>query len=520
MLRTSLLLVLCTLVSATLPAQAYKSQKIPSVGIQILVHGDLEPLPIKLGTGHPNLRARFRVADRKSYVNLGAHGPQPWTADVMFFPPKGDGPTTGKANGKGAKPIDPSKLEPAEIRALMRQAQTINSFEAYLDKVEGVRKLTTNKTKKARGKYLPYKFYDYTIASHGDMKWYYAAAVYTLDAGEAALIVTLPIKKGDRPKGSYAKIVKKMIASGKIMVGEIDNDNAKRDKFANTPAKVKALDAAKANIAGLKDWNYFTTESYIVIYAWTKGEKRNAYVLAKNLSGALEKMRLLYQDYYPPPQGMKMPYSVLRICATYDQFSKYGSSRPGVVGWFSPSSKELVVFKGGDKLMRYKGATETVTFHEGWHQYCDSYFGTELHRWFDEGHGDFFGSFVRRGKKWHYKGSMMRQKWVQLMVKKEDYVSFKDIVTWNKDKFYTNRAAYYYAQAYGMIDFLRRGKKLGKLWNQDWANILETYRSTAFKTKDQKAAVEAAFKDVDFDAMEEAWKAWVKSKHFPKPKKN
>ena len=58
---------------------------------------------------------------------------------------------------------------------------------------------------------------------------------------------------------------------------------------------------------------------------------------------------------------MKMPYSVFRVCATYEQFQKYGSSPRGVVGWFSPRSKELVVFQGGDSRMRKKGYVETVT---------------------------------------------------------------------------------------------------------------------------------------------------------------
>ena len=48
------------------------------------------------------------------------------------------------------------------------------------------------------------------------------------------------------------------------------------------------------------------------------------------------------------------------------------------------------------KTLMGSGMTEAVTFHEGWHQYCDSYFGFELQRWFDEGHGDYFGSLHAR----------------------------------------------------------------------------------------------------------------------------
>ena len=88
-----------------------------------------------------------------------------------------------------------------------------------------------------------------------------------------------------------------------------------------------------------------------------------------------------------------------------------------------------------------------MTYHEGWHQFADLYFSTRpgtverasLHRWFDEGHGDYFGSFRwGRGQVGSTKGSAMRHDVVQNMVRVGDYVPFKDIVTkWHmRRKFY------------------------------------------------------------------------------------
>jgi hypothetical protein len=210
-------------------------------------------------------------------------------------------------------------------------------------------------------------------------------------------------------------------------------------------------------------------------------------------------------------------YSVFRLCATYDQFQKYGQSPAGVVGWFSPQSKELVVFLGGDKLMG-AGATETVTYHEGWHQYADFYFDHpltprrgQLHRWFDEGHGDYFGSFRWIGGYWKYVGSSMRNEDVKQMVKKGDHVPFKDIVYWDVRRFYGQNAAYYYAQAYSMIDYLRRGEK-DKNWDAKWGQVLDTYRKVMLVTGSAKQASDAAFKgwqDADWQKLEAAWKGWV-----------
>ena len=136
------------------------------------------------------------------------------------------------------------------------------------------------------------------------------------------------------------------------------------------------------------------------------------------------------------------PYPVLRFCATEAQFQKYGQSPRGVVGWFSPSSKELVVFLGGDDRMG-KGTTEAVVYHEGWHQYANSYFDNPargksdaLHRWFDEGHGDYFGGFKPASGKWRYAGAKMRGKTIERLVKLNRVPSLKKLVEWPRSQFY------------------------------------------------------------------------------------
>ncbi|MFT7537685.1 MAG: hypothetical protein ACI85K_003646, partial [Hyphomicrobiaceae bacterium] len=223
-------------------------------------------------------------------------------------------------------------------------------------------------------------------------------------------------------------------------------------------------------------------------------------------------------------QKGEVPYSVFRLCATYEQFQKYGGTRGGVVGWYSPASKELVVFLGGDKMMG-KGATETVTYHEGWHQFADLYFHppespkrATLQRWFDEGHGDYFGSHRWGSSGWKYTGSDMRYSSCKQMVRKGDFVPFKEIVTWGMRRFYTAEAAYYYAQAFSMIDFLRRGEG-SKDWNPKWGEILEMYRRVVLIKGDAEEAVKIAFRefdDAEWTRLENAWKEWVSSNKFLK----
>jgi len=170
------------------------------------------------------------------------------------------------------------------------------------------------------------------------------------------------------------------------------------------------------------------------------------------------------------------------------------------------------------------GATETVTFHEGWHQYADFYFDHpetakkhgSLHRWFDEGHGDFFGSFRWGSSGWKYVGSKMRYDDCKQMVRQGDYVPFRELVHWPVQRFYTDRPSYRYAQAFSMIDFLRRGEK-DKGRDPRWNDALDMYRKVMLVTGDSKQASDIAFRgftDADWKALEEAWKAWVKGPQF------
>ena len=112
----------------------------------------------------------------------------------------------------------------------------------------------------------------------------------------------------------------------------------------------------------------------------------------------------------------------------------------------------------------------------------------------------------------------MRYASCKQMVRKGDYVPFKEIVTWGMRRFYGAKAAYYYAQAFSMIDFLRRGQK-SKGWDPKWGEILEMYRRVVLLKGDATAAVEIAFRefdDAEWTKLEEAWKAWVSSGKFLK----
>ncbi len=567
--------LLATFVSVALlvPAQEWRSEKVHDCGIEFDAPSRLERLPMQLGEQGPYHRARLRPKDDADFVRAQYY----WNCDIYSFSKKD--PKEDKDLPEGLS--DEAKEQLKKLLALS-SFKPARSFKDWFDQKnqKQITVVTQGKARKGRGGKLDFTHWVWTEEDgYGPAKLSYCeAAVYSLEDREVALVIEMPLetRKPAVPKSKWKDIIDKMIASGRGLDAEdseLDTD-AKRDQYANTPDRKQALADARKNIQGLSGWDYFTTPNYIVLYSWDfekKDERSRAKKDAVFYSSRLEKMRELYLSNYeldatglkavmpdpksipsltgpitgvptngtpapasgktaapedddadPAPRVATKPYSVFRLCATYDQFQKYGESPPGVVGWYSPSSKELVVFLGGDKMMG-AGATETVTYHEGWHQYADFYFhhpetkkyGT-LHRWFDEGHGDYFGSFRWGQNGWKYVGSDMRYQDCKEMVRKGDYVPFKEIVHWSRQRFYSGRAPYYYAQAFSMIDFLRRGQKSSG-YQARWGEALEMYRRVMLVHGDSKLASDTAFRDMkdeDWKALEDAWKAWVGSNNF------
>jgi len=563
--------------ASTTTAQSWRPEAVAEAGIEFEAPNRLERLPMQLGDSALYHRARLRPKDDADFVRARYY----WTCDVYVFNKK----ETADPDADLPEGVPEEMREQLKRLMATMGSKRHRSFKSWLDETKAENKemqiLTDAKKKRGRSGKLDYEHWVWRVPVEEYYSpagaYYCEAAVFDFPDREVALVIEMPLEGSNhkKPKSKWSNLIDRMIASGR----ELDPDSAaadsdtKRDKFADTPEKKAALAAAKANIQGLQGWDYFTQPNYVVIYSWDfekPDERSKAKKQAIYYGSRLEKMRELYIGNYPldatgtkaimpdpksipdvdgpttgvaptaPPkpasqgtedgQGTEPPaeklgkerYSVFRLCATYDQFMKYGQSPPGVVGWFSPASKELVVFLGGDQMMG-SGATETVTYHEGWHQYADFYFDhpdsakhEQLHRWFDEGHGDYFGSFRWGQSGWKYLGSDMRYSDCKQMVRNEDYVPFKEIVYWDMRQFYGARASYYYAQAFSMIDFFRRGEK-SRGWDPRWGGALDMYRKVMLVYGDTKRASDTAFlkfTDADWKALEDAWKAWVGSSQF------
>lgn len=501
--------------AASLPAQAeYNWEQNDKLRIKYQVHRKLVAIPIKIGSGDPHLRAQYRPKDDGDYIR----GQFSWELYVLEFP-KRPKATPKPAETSGGTTASAPNAEEAMLDRLRAQ-----DFREWVTEKDNAIKERTFQEKgkafKAKGKTPAYTYWEYSDVDDRFGWWYRCAAVYDFEEMEVALLVNIPAIGKPKPKDNWLTWANKMITSLQLLdekdIATSDEPDAKRDVHADTPEKLKELEKAKANIANLKHWDYFTMPNYIVLYSWDAEKpqkRRDSYKYAKGMAEGLEQCRELYMRDYPPHENMLQLYSILRICDNYDEFMKYGETPPGVVGWFNPRTKELVMFDDKTNLVGGDKDAKATCFHEGWHQYSNSFFGdnVELHRWFDEGTGDFYGAHTKTSK-WTYATDKGRYQSIRSQVARGTFIPLREIVSWNKDKFYGARAPDHYAQGYSLIDFLRRGPdKLGRRFDESWKRILETYAKTMLETKNQKKAVEQAFEGVDWDKLEAAWIDWVKN---------
>jgi hypothetical protein len=499
---TSTFLGLVLLSPAT--AQKTKTKKNPSLGVQYKIPKSLQQIPINPVKDSPHLKDRWSATKKPLYGRGGAYV---WGVKIFqFFPKglKGNGAITeGDSGGTKEKPRKTNQLERMRAMSRFPDFKTfILESPRYRVKIFEVK----GQSKKQRsGDKLTYKFYRWVSASGGN-GWIHEAGVYQVGNQEIALLVHYP----EEFKKKLAHTIRSVVQSLKVLkkIKKERDQKIPGEEFVQLDPKLRRplLDKAVLSIKNLKEWDIFATKHFIVLYSAEAKRKAKARAFAHHIASRMDEMHDVYEKYFPPHKKMKKWWSVLRICRDGQEFGRYGGTSGGVIGWFNPLSKELVIFNGKGRF-----SVETVAYHEGWHQYAHFWFpGAHLHRWFDEGHGDFFGSMVRKGKKrWVPAKSKMRTANIKSLVATKKFVPVNAIVRWHTDKFYGPGAANYYAEGWAIVDFLRRGRKTA-FWNKKWNRILPTYIKVALETKDTDKAIEEAFKGVDWEKFQASWIKYVK----------
>ncbi len=254
----------------------------------------------------------------------------------------------------------------------------------------------------------------------------------------------------------------------------------------------------------------------------------------------LERSRELYERDFPPSKDFDH-VSIVRVCGTEEEFHKYGGTSGGVAGWFNPKSTELVIY---DAVNINRNMTYAVMSHEAFHQYCHFLFEeSEAHRWFDEGHGDYYGAAEFKGRKVEINTKMPaglnRLDEIKKMLREETYAPVEKHLNFNHREWQTQGPSNVscYAQSWSIVYMLRQGM-LGnvssKYWKPEYAEIIPAYVETLHsgykeayaeilaerkKEREEEADGQSAplvkekvnrF-DLDDDQKEEIWKASMKA---------
>lgn len=196
----------------------------------------------------------------------------------------------------------------------------------------------------------------------------------------------------------------------------------------------------------------------------------------------LEASRDLFEKDFPPSSPIEN-VSIVRICASKEEFHLFSGTPDGVGGFFRPDTEELVLSFGENTI----GLDETlgVMSHEGFHQYCHFLFNrAAAHRWFDEGHGDYYGAFELKGSSLK-PGSDMRGGYARLpvmdrMVKKGDVANLAQHVRFTHPEWQGQgpEGVSCYAQSFTLIYFLRegtRGRVSRKYFKKEYKEIIPNY---------------------------------------------
>ncbi|MHC4379965.1 MAG: hypothetical protein ACYSU1_02605 [Planctomycetota bacterium] len=330
--------------------------------------------------------------------------------------------------------------------------------------------VSTIKAKKIEGKRE--EIATYVVFNTGALDIVYDVYTFRLPDYKIVFVWDYPADKKLRKK--WGKAIEKSMKTFRTNLDEIETSSV---KSVNSESNYEdLLEFHTSDVAQTPGWHLVETPGKQYLIKTNSDKKKDIDLVIKRL----EASRALYEQDFPPPAPIKS-ISVVRVCASEEDFHRYGNTSPGVAGWFNPGSEELVLYFGEGG----KDSTLSVMTHEGFHQYCHFLFNrSEAHRWFDEGHGDYYGAWKLKGKKLvpneDMKGGLARTPEIKTMIREGTVKPLKKHIRFDHGEWQGQGPSNVscYAQSFSIIYFLRegaRGKVNKKYWKEEYAEIIPNY---------------------------------------------
>jgi hypothetical protein len=276
---------------------------------------------------------------------------------------------------------------------------------------------------------------------------------------------------------SWSSAVKKAMATFRIV--EIEERMDSGGPVTSDSSYEVLLAHHKRDVAQTPGWDLIETPSKQYLIKTNSEDRKDL----KAVVARLEASRHLFEQDFPPSSPI-LQISIVRICATQEDFNTYGQTGGGVAGYFNPRSEELVLYfpQGSAKM------TMSVMTHECFHQYCHFLFErSAAHRWFDEGHGDYYGAWKMRGRKLVPNDDMdlglARTPEIKKMFREGTVKPLSKHIRFNHPEWQGQGPSNVscYAQSFSIIYFLRegaRGRVKRSYWKKEYGQIIPNYIKT------------------------------------------
>jgi hypothetical protein len=334
--------------------------------------------------------------------------------------------------------------------------------------------------------------------------------VYTIQLADSKVVFVWNYPADPKRNKKWRLAARAAMKTFKYDPESVENFNSDAAPDSNSDYD-KILEFHKQEVAQTSGWRLIETRSKDYIIKTNCEDKKSINAAIKRL----EASRKLYEEDFPPTEEITN-VSVVRICATADEFQMFSGMGGGAAGYFSPSTQELVLYFGENS--NGLDFTLAVMSHEGFHQYGFFLFhNASPHQWFGEGHGDYYGAYKLVGSKLvgqkDMKGGLSRVPEIQKMIAEGTVKPLSEHIRYTHQEWQTQgpSGVSCYAQSFSLIYFLRegaRGKVSSKYFKKAYKNIIPDYMTSLMEgyTKaiaERKAEAEEELKTlVESDAEE------------------
>ena len=438
-----------------------KYRKFPNLGLEFKSLKDLSDVPVNDRMKSLQVIAQGST-ERGPFVKTEDGERFSYTPSLYVFYDEPQGPLTGGGNKKRQS----RSGKPAEARdypVLVLGGLNLDNVEPEVEEFKSFKKIDGQLS----------RFETMYRTAYGRVEVY--VDVYTFFIGQSKLVFVWDYPCAEKKhRNKWGKVIEKSMNSLRYMRSGSDEIDLKE---VNSESSYEDLLAYhQHDVDQTPGWDLIETPSKQYLIKTNSEDRKDL----KSVIKRLEASRRLFEEDFPPHRPITS-ISVVRICNTREEFNTYGQTGGGVAGYFNPGSEELVLFFGDGSIHMTLG----VMTHEAFHQYCHFLFDrSEAHRWFDEGHGDYYGAWTLKGKNLKpardMKGGLSRVPHLKELFRNDQLASLSRHIRFNHSQWQRQgpQNISNYCQSFGLIYFLREGarrKVPSRYWKEEYATIIPNY---------------------------------------------